>query len=62
MYTITEKAKDIVKNTIRNTLHNNEYDKNLINNPPVKNKNKIHTLIHGTKKQSWLPSHIVVKK
>jgi hypothetical protein len=33
-YSITEKAKDAEKNTIRNILHNNEYDKNLISNPP----------------------------
>jgi hypothetical protein len=31
-YKITEKAKNAEKNAIRNTIHNHEYDKNLIRN------------------------------
>jgi tRNA/tmRNA/rRNA uracil-C5-methylase (TrmA/RlmC/RlmD family) len=43
IYQITEKAKNKVeKNTIKNILHNNEYDINLIKKPPEKNKNRIH--------------------
>jgi hypothetical protein len=32
-YPITEKAKDAEKNTMKNILHSNEYDKNLISKP-----------------------------
>jgi hypothetical protein len=31
-----EKVKDVEKNTIKNILHNNEYDRNLIRTPPPK--------------------------
>jgi hypothetical protein len=48
-------------NTIKKILHNKKYDKNLISNPPSKNKNKIHTLIRSTKKQGGLLSHTAAK-
>jgi hypothetical protein len=55
-YPITEKAKDIEENTIKNILYN-EYDRN-----QKGDKNKIYIPIYNTKKQIGLPSHTVGKK
>jgi hypothetical protein len=39
-YSITGKANEVEKNTIKNILHNNEYDTKLINKPPPQKKQK----------------------
>jgi hypothetical protein len=59
-YPITEKAKGTIRNTIKNILHNNEYNTDLIRKPPPEQKQNTHTL--STKKQTGLPSHTVAKK
>jgi hypothetical protein len=59
-YPITNEAKDIEKNTIKNILRNKEYDiKAISKSPPGKRK---HKLTHRTKKQSGQHVHIVAKK
>jgi hypothetical protein len=53
-YPITEKAKYIEKNTNKNILHNNEYDRKLINPPPPKRqKRNIHTDLQH-QKTKWV--------
>jgi hypothetical protein len=62
-YPITEKAKDAEKNTVRNILHNNEYDKNLISKAPPQQKAKTkHTCWLGAPKAKWVTFTVVKKK
>jgi hypothetical protein len=58
MCRITEKVKDIEKNTIKHIVYSNEHDRSLITPPPKKKR----MLIHNTKKQTALPSCTAAKK
>jgi hypothetical protein len=62
MYPITKRAKETGLNTIKNILHNNEYNTNLIRNQ-LSHKSKIYTLfLSGTTKQNGSPLHAVAKR
>jgi hypothetical protein len=61
MYPITKRTKDTEMNTIKNILHNNEYNTNLIRKPSP-HKNKTLTLTLSTEKQNRPPLHRVAKR
>jgi hypothetical protein len=61
-YPITNKAKQIEINTIRNTLQNNEYNKTYLRNHCHNHKNKTYTKIRHIKKQNGPHLHIVGRK
>jgi hypothetical protein len=60
MYPVTKRAKEMEFNTIKNILHDKEYNTNLIGKPTLPQKQNIHLILSVTK-QNGSPLHTVAK-